>query len=527
MLLQRLREYSERLDLPPSLYAETPLRYVIDLAANGSCLSLSDTADASDRKTRRGVMRMAPQVKRAVGIKPLLFADNAEYTFGLAREGSREERVHGAHAAYLDLLDECLVVSQSAEVRAVQTFLSAFEAETFPFPGDFDRGAMVTFRVDGRFVIDLPAVQAFWASANADTDAPRMQCLICGQTRPVLELQNVLYVVTEGSILRLDHDAVRVELDRQMRARFPLNNLSGIVALGQVSVTSSLLGRCAEDGRSVVWLDRRGRFLARVEGRTRGNVLLRRAQHLALSDIDRTWRIARQIVAGKLQNARQVLLRGAREATDPVEAAQLAEQADHLGTSIERLALVGDLETIRGIEGDAARAYFEVFPLLVRVDRDVFAPDGRSRRPPRDRMNALLSFLYALLRSECASGLEGVGLDPQVGFLHALRPGRPALALDLMEELRPVLVDRLALTLVNRRQLTADHFEEFPGGAVYLTDEGRRLVISAYQRRKEDVVRHRVMRRNLPLGLVPHVQARVLARHLRGDLDNYLPFVTR
>jgi len=343
----------------------------------------------------------------------------------------------------------------------------------------------------------------------------------------MLELQNILYVVTEGSVLRLEQDAVRVEADGELRARFPLGNLAGIVAVGRVSLTSSLLGRCAADGRSVVWLDYRGRFMARVEGRTRGNVLLRRAQHLALSDTDRTWRLARQIVAGKIQNSRQVLLRGARDATDVAESSLLAERADHLGQAIEHLASVEDLETVRGVEGEAARNYFSAFPMLVRVDREAFAPDGRSRRPPRDRMNALLSFLYALLRSECASGLEGVGLDPQVGYLHALRPGRPSLALDLMEELRPVVADRLALTLVNRRQLTRDQFEELPGGAVYLTDEGRRTVITAYQRRKEDQVRHRLLRRNLPLGLVPHVQARVLARHLRGDVEEYLPFVGR
>lgn len=341
----------------------------------------------------------------------------------------------------------------------------------------------------------------------------------------MLELQNVLYVVTPGSVVRLEHDACRVEVDGEMRARFPLGSLAGIVAVGRVSITSSLLGRCAADGRSVVWLDRRGRFMARVEGRTRGNVLLRRAQHLALDDTDRTWRVARQMVAGKIQNSRLVLLRGARETTDPIEATRLAGHAERLGVAIERLAQVGDLETLRGVEGDAARGYFDAFEAMVRVDRDAFAPDGRTRRPPRDRMNALLSFLYALLRSECASALEGVGLDPQVGYLHALRPGRPALALDLMEELRPVVADRLALTLVNRRQVQPDHFETLPGGAVYLTDDGRRAVITAYQRRKEETVRHRVLRRSLPMGLVPHVQARLLARHLRGDLEDYPPFV--
>ncbi len=343
----------------------------------------------------------------------------------------------------------------------------------------------------------------------------------------MLELQNVLYVVTEGSVLRLDHDAVRVEVDQELRARFPLGNLAGIVAVGRVSITSNLIGRCADDGRSVVWLDYRGRFMARVDGRTRGNVLLRRAQHLALSDTERTWRIARQIVAGKLQNSRHVMLRGARETPDLAESTALSEQAERLGRAIERLATISDLETIRGVEGDAARGYFGAFSMLVRADRESFALDGRSRRPPRDRMNALLSFLYALLRSECSSGLEGVGLDPQVGFLHALRPGRPSLALDLMEEMRPIMADRLALTLVNRRQLRAENFEELPGGGVYLTDEGRRTVITAYQHRKEEAVRHRVLRRNVPLGLLPHVQARILARHLRGDLEDYIPFVGR
>lgn len=343
----------------------------------------------------------------------------------------------------------------------------------------------------------------------------------------MLELQNVLYVVTSGAVARLDHDAVRVEVDGEMAARFPLASLAGIVAVGRVSVTASLLGRCAEDGRSVVWLDQRGRFMARVEGRIRGNVLLRRSQHLALDDTQRTWRLARQFVAGKIQNSRQVLLRGAREALAAEDSAALTERADRLAAGLERLEVAADLETVRGLEGDAARAYFEAFPLLVRVDRDDFGFDGRSRRPPRDRVNALISFLYALLRTECASGLEGAGLDPQVGYLHALRPGRPGLALDLMEELRPVLADRVALTLVNRRQVTADDFEVAPGGAVFLNENGRRVVIAAYQRRKEEQVRHRLLRRNVPLGLLPHIQARMLARHLRGDVEAYLPFLYR
>ncbi len=341
------------------------------------------------------------------------------------------------------------------------------------------------------------------------------------------ELLNVLYVMTQGAVLHLDHDTVRVEVERETKLRAPLLRLSGIVAFGQVTVTPFLIQRCAEDGRSLVWLNRNGRFKARVEGQTRGNVLLRRAQHLALSDGERPWRISRQIVAGKIQNSRQVLLRAARETAVVDDYVALSEGADRLARVLERLRGCENLDTVRGAEGEAARAYFRVFGCMVRGDRESFTLHGRTRRPPRDRINSVLSFLYALVRAECNSALEGVGLDPQVGFLHTLRPGRPALALDLMEELRPVMADRLALTLVNRKQLKAEHFEEMPGGAVQMTEDGRRAVITAYQRRKEEEIEHRALKQKVPLGLVPHVQARLLARHLRGDLKDYPPFLYR
>ncbi|MBI4321531.1 MAG: type I-C CRISPR-associated endonuclease Cas1 [Chloroflexi bacterium] len=341
------------------------------------------------------------------------------------------------------------------------------------------------------------------------------------------ELLNVLYVLTQGATLHLDHDTVRVEVDKETRLRAPLLRLSGIVMFGRVTISPYLVERCAEDGRGVVWLDRRGRFRARMEGPTQGNVLLRRAQHLALSEEDRPWQIARQIVAAKIQNSRQVILRAAREAHEDADAAALRDEGERLAGILVRLREVRDLDIVRGAEGEAARAYFGVFGRMIRADRATFAPAGRTRRPPRDPTNAVLSFLYALLRTECSSGLESVGLDPQVGYLHALRPGRPALALDLMEELRPVLADRLAITLVNRRQLKADDFEQTPDGGVLLNDRGRRTVVTAYQRRKEEEIEHRVLRQKAPLGLVPHVQARLLARHLRGDLKEYLPFLYR
>lgn len=341
------------------------------------------------------------------------------------------------------------------------------------------------------------------------------------------ELLNTLYVQTQGAVLHLDHDAVRITVESETKLRLPLLRLSGVVLFGRVTATPFFIHRCAEDGRSLVWLTRTGRFMARVDGKSRGNVLLRRAQHLALSDSKRTLRIARQIVAAKLQNSRLILLRGAREASVEEARSALADASTHLAEAINRLPLCRTLDELRGAEGDAARAYFGVFGYHVRANQAIFATEGRTRRPPRDRVNALISFLYALLRAECSAALEAVGLDPQVGFLHALRPGRPSLALDLMEEFRPIIADRLALSLINRKQVQADDFVELPGGAVHLSDKGRRTVLEAYQKRKEEELHHRLLDQKLPLGLAPYIQARLLARHLRGDLDDYPPFVSR
>jgi CRISPR-associated protein Cas1 len=341
------------------------------------------------------------------------------------------------------------------------------------------------------------------------------------------QLLNTLYVTTEGAYLRLDHETLKVDVEGVTKLQVPLHHLGGIVCFGNVLVSPFLLHRCAEDGRSVVFLNYHGRFKARVEGPVSGNVLLRRAQHQALADPTKPPLIARHIVAGKIQNARQVILRSAREAEDSSDSAFLDQCADELRDSLARLEKSAGLDDVRGIEGNAARAYFDVFDRMVRANRDDFHMNGRSRRPPLDRMNALLSFLYTLLLGDCVASVEGVGLDPQVGFLHALRPGRPALALDMMEELRAVLADRLALTLINRQQLTAKDFEERTGGAVYLNESGRKTVLVAYQKRKQDEIQHAVLERQVPFGLVPHVQARLLARFLRGDLPDYPPFLYR
>ena len=341
------------------------------------------------------------------------------------------------------------------------------------------------------------------------------------------ELLNVLYVQTQGAVLHLDHDTVQIKIEGETKLRVPLMRLSGIVVFGQVTITPFLIQRCAEDGRNLVWLNRHGRFKARVEGPQRGNVLLRRVQHLALSDRERPCDIARQIVAAKIQNSRQVLLRAGRDARDAQAREPLEVAAERLVTILARLKECRELNVVRGAEGEAARTYFGVFGWMVRGEREHFEMDGRTRRPPRDRINAVLSFLYALLRAECSAAVEGVGLDPQVGYLHALRPGRPALALDLMEEFRPIVADRLALTLINRKQLQADHFNLLPGGAVHLNDDGRKVVLTAYQKRKEEEVTHRILKQKLPLGLVPYVQARLLARYLRGDVQDYPPFLYR
>lgn len=292
-------------------------------------------------------------------------------------------------------------------------------------------------------------------------------------------------------------------------------------------VSPAAMARCAEDGRFLVLLDRNGKFQARVQGPVSGNVLLRCAQHDAMADAVRTLAIARNIVGGKIQNTRQIVLRAAREADDPVDGDALKGTAEALGNALSRLPSGEDVETVRGIEGESARAYFATFDRMVREDRITFRMDGRSRRPPTDPINALLSFLYALLMNDCVAAVEGVGLDPQMGFLHALRPGRAALALDLMEELRSVLADRLALTLINRKQVAARHFVNRPGGAVHLEEEGRKEVIVAYQKRKQEEITHPVLGQKMPLGLVPHVQARLLARVLRGDLEAYPPYLYR
>jgi CRISPR-associated protein Cas1 len=339
---------------------------------------------------------------------------------------------------------------------------------------------------------------------------------------------NTLFVGTEGAHARLDNDQVKVELEGEKLISVPLHHLGSIVLLGSCTASAPLMIRCADDGRAFVLLDRNGRFRARIQGKTSGNVLLRKAQYESHRDPEFSLNLCRRIVAGKLQNCRLLLLRGARDIDTESKQAMVVDvraSANIQAELLESLPNAATADEIRGIEGLAAQAYFSVFDALITSQRTDFRFDGRSRRPPRDRANCLISFLYSLWTNDCVSALEGVGLDPQFGFLHVLRPGRPALALDLVEEFRSVILDRFALTLVNRKQMQADDFAVRDGGAILLTDDGRKKLLVAYQKRKQVGVRHRLFAEPVPIGLLPHVQARILARHLRGDIADYEPYL--
>ncbi|WP_071678275.1 type I-C CRISPR-associated endonuclease Cas1c [Thermus brockianus] len=335
-------------------------------------------------------------------------------------------------------------------------------------------------------------------------------------------LLNSLFVQTQGAYLRLQGDTVRVEVEGELRLQVPLHHLGSLVLFGNVLVSPHLLARCSEDGRSVVWLSEHGRFQGRMVGRVSGNVLLRRAQYQALDEEEKALALAQAFVQAKVRNARVVLLRAVREGGASEVLSQALREQEAVLSALPR---ANSLDEVRGLEGQAAAAYFQAFGEMLLVPGFAFA--GRVKRPPRDPVNALLSFLYTLLVSDAVSALEGVGLDPQVGYLHALRPGKPALALDLVEEFRAWWADRLALTLLNRRQLGPKHFLERPGGVVYLTEDGRREVLVAYQKRKQEEVIHPLLREPVPVGLLPHLQARLLARYLRGDLPRYPGFVAR
>jgi CRISP-associated protein Cas1 len=338
---------------------------------------------------------------------------------------------------------------------------------------------------------------------------------------------NTLFVTTQGAYVSKDGQAATVRVGDTTALRVPLHTLGGIVCFGRVSCSPYLMGACAEAGVAISFMTENGKFLARVHGYTPGNVLLRRQQYRLADDADGCAAIARNVIIGKVSNARTVLLRGARDHGEGARGDVLRRAAALLDRALGDTLVTGTLDGLRGVEGEAARAYFAAFSALVTVADEDFAFRGRSRRPPLDNMNALLSFLYALLANDVRAACESAGLDPAVGFLHRDRPGRPGLALDLMEEFRPFLTDRLALSLVNRRQVQASGFRKGETGGVEMDDATRKTVLVAYQKRKQEEIKHPFLGEATTTGLLPHLQARLLARHLRGDLDGYPPFIWR
>ncbi len=341
------------------------------------------------------------------------------------------------------------------------------------------------------------------------------------------KLLNTLFVTSQGAYLYKEGETVCVRVNGEDRLKLPVHTIGGIVCFGQVSCSPFLLGHCAENRVAVSFMTENGRFLARVQGPVSGNVLLRREQYRRADDTITSASIARSILTAKIANSRTVLLRAARDHGDKNDSTVLERASESLARILSRLNNDLSMDELRGMEGEAARVYFNAFNECITGDRESFFFRERSRRPPMDNMNALLSFLYTLLVHDVIAALEGVGLDPAVGFFHRDRPGRPGLALDLMEEFRPFLADRLALSLVNRRQVNAKGFRKMESGAVQMSDETRKEVIVAWQKRKQEEIRHPFIEETAPIGILPHLQAMLLARYLRGDLDGYPPFLWR
>jgi CRISPR-associated protein Cas1 len=341
------------------------------------------------------------------------------------------------------------------------------------------------------------------------------------------QLLNTLFVTTQGTYLSKEGDTVLVNHEQEVKLRVPIHNLGSIVCFGNVLCSPFLLGFCGERNVTLSFLTENGRFLARVQGPVNGNVLLRREQYRRADDPATSAEIARSVVTAKIANSRIVLQRALRDRPDLTGQASVRQTLDDLQHYIKTLQEQGTVDEIRGVEGSAAAAYFGVFDHLITSNKEHFFFRERSRRPPLDNMNALLSFLYTLLVHDVSAALEAVGLDPAVGFLHRDRPGRPGLALDLMEELRAYLADRLALSLVNRQQVKPEGFTKTESGAVVMDDQTRKAVLVAWQERKKEEITHLFLQEKVQIGLIAHIQAQILARYLRGDLEGYPPFLWR
>lgn len=336
------------------------------------------------------------------------------------------------------------------------------------------------------------------------------------------KLLNSLYITRQESYVHKDRETIVVKSGEQKLGQYPALTIGNIMCFGQISVSPFLMGYCAEQGIGLVFYSETGRFVARVQGKDIGNVLLRRQQHRWADDHAKALHIARLMVAAKISNSRSVLQ---REIRNHGENLALRAAVDRLALSLKATQNVRAVSELTGIEGEAAAIYFAVFDQMLRDSGFTFC--SRSRRPPLNPVNALLSFIYSLISQECVSALSGVGLDPHIGFLHQDRPGRPSLALDLMEEFRACWADRLVLTLINRRQVKIDDFAVEACGAVRLTDEARKTVLTAYQEKKQSEIVHPYLQERIPIGLLPHCQAMLLARHIRGDTEFYPPYIVK
>ena len=336
---------------------------------------------------------------------------------------------------------------------------------------------------------------------------------------------NTLFVTTQGAYLAKEGETVVVKVENEARLRVPIHTIGGIVCFGQVSCSPFLMGYCAEQNVAISFLTEYGRFLAKVQGPVSGNVLLRREQYRRADDEAVSANIASAVLTGKLANSRTVLQRFLRDHPKKSNAGGVSQASKLLSSSLRRIQNESSLDVIRGLEGDSAHTYFSVFDNLITSQKEDFFFTERNRRPPLDKVNCLLSFLYVIVMHDVRSALETVGLDPAVGFLHRDRPGRYGLALDMMEEFRPFLADRLVLSLINLSQVQGKGFEEKENGAVLMDDDARKTVLVAYQNRKQDEIMHPFLNEKVTIGLLFHTQALLLARHLRGDLDAYPPFI--
>jgi CRISPR-associated protein Cas1 len=335
-------------------------------------------------------------------------------------------------------------------------------------------------------------------------------------------LLNTLYINRQKSYLHKERDTIVVKLGAEKLGQFPAIAIGHIFCFGQVSVSPFLMGHCGEKDIGLTFYTEYGKFLARVQGRQSGNVLLRRKQYRWADDDEKTLAMVRITIAAKVANSRAILM---RENRNHGENEVLKQAAEHFATSIRRVKHAKNIDEARGMEGDAASVYFGVFNELIRTNGFIF--NGRVRRPPTDPVNALLSFGYSLVTQECASALQGVGLDPYVGFLHRDRPGRVSLALDMLEEFRSAWVDRFMLTLINRKQINIKDFVTEASGAVRLTEEARKTLLTAYQERKQVEIIHPYLEEKIPIGLLPHCQAMLMARHIRGDTEYYPPYLLK